>query len=50
MVRSITAKSNGYLIEFDRWRPLNIPHDRRLQKGWYFADPAEYESGNDSPT
>jgi hypothetical protein len=44
MVKSVTAEGNGYLVEFDRWPPLNIPDDRRLQKGWYFADPTEYET------
>ena len=42
-VKSVTPDKNGFRVEFENWRSLSIRHDRRLQQGYYFADPKGYE-------
>jgi hypothetical protein len=42
-IKSITAEKGGFKVEFENWRSLNIEVDRRLQQGYYFADPSSYE-------
>jgi hypothetical protein len=42
-VKSVTAEQVGFRVEFENWRSLNIEKDRRLQQGYYFADPLSYE-------
>jgi hypothetical protein len=44
-VRSVKPikDSNGFTVEFHEWKPLFVERELRLQKGWYFADPSEYE-------
>lgn len=34
-------------VEFEDWRSMSIEHDRRLQQGYYFADPSDYEQPAD---
>jgi hypothetical protein len=47
MVKSVTAEQRGFRVEFENWRSLSIEHDRRLQQGYYFADPSDYEEAAD---
>jgi hypothetical protein len=42
-VKSVTPEQAGFRVEFDNWRSLSIEWDRRLQQGYYFADPTSYE-------
>lgn len=42
-VKSIIPEGNGFRVYFESWRPLYIERDKVLQKGYYFADPQEYE-------
>ena len=42
-VKSVTAEEPGFRVEFERYRSLSIENDRRLQRGYYFANPSDYE-------
>jgi len=46
-VKSVTAEQAGFRVEFENWRSLSIQRDLRLQRGYYFADPSDYESSDD---
>jgi hypothetical protein len=35
--------SNGFRVEFTDWTVLKVSYDKRLQQGYYFADPSSYE-------
>ncbi|MCU1236701.1 MAG: hypothetical protein JWP63_4668 [Candidatus Solibacter sp.] len=37
-VLNVTPLANGgYRVDFHNWRPLFIPSDKKLQRGWYLA-------------
>jgi hypothetical protein len=42
-IKSVIPEEGGYRVEFESWRSLSILNDRRLQRGYYFADPSEYD-------
>lgn len=44
-VKAVTPipPTNGFKVEFSEWISLSVAYDKRLQKGYYFADPADYE-------
>jgi hypothetical protein len=46
-VESVAAENNGFRVTFGNWHSLSIPYDKRMQQGYYFADPADYESEQD---
>jgi hypothetical protein len=35
--------TNGFKVEFSDWTRLSITYDKSLQRGYYFADPSDYE-------
>jgi hypothetical protein len=35
--------TNGFKVEFSDWTSLSVAYDKRLQQGYYFADPSYYE-------
>jgi hypothetical protein len=48
-VKSISPEGNDgtrFRVYFHEYRPLDIPMEKFLQKGWYLADPASYETSN----
>jgi len=42
-VKAVKSEQAGFRVEFENPRSLSIVTDRRLQRGFYFADPSEYE-------
>jgi hypothetical protein len=46
-VKSVMREPDGFRVEFENWRSLSIETDRRLQQGYYFADPSDYETPKD---
>jgi hypothetical protein len=39
--------ANGFRVEFHDWTTLSIVVEKRLQQGYYFAMPADYEPQGD---
>jgi hypothetical protein len=35
--------TNGFRVEFSEWTALSVTYNKRLQQGYYFADPSDYE-------
>jgi hypothetical protein len=35
--------TNGFKVEFSDWTSLSVAYDKRLQQGYYYADPSDYE-------
>ena len=44
-IKAVTSMpgTNGFKVEFSEWTSLSIAYDKRLQQGYYFADPSDYE-------
>jgi hypothetical protein len=43
-VKAVTPEADGYRVEFEHWRPLTIPFNKHMERSYYFADPADYDS------
>jgi len=39
--------TNGFRVEFQDWRSLTIEREKRLQQGYYFDSPSNYEEPAD---
>jgi hypothetical protein len=35
--------TNGFKVEFCDWTTLSVVYEKRLQQGYYYADPSTYE-------
>jgi hypothetical protein len=49
-IKSVVPEGNGLRVQFERCRSLSFVHGRRLQQGYYFAHPSEYEVDDTDPS